>query len=85
MTKPEPAGVQVDGPVVRGLRKVAGHNLQDLAEKAGISLQYLSMIERGERSMSPRKFAALADALGVAPSERGQLLRSGTVATESDR
>lgn len=75
MTTPEPAGVQVDGPAVRSLRKLNGHNLRELAAKAGISLQYLSQIERGPRSMSPGAFARLADALDVAPSDRACLIR----------
>ena len=42
---------------------------EDLAERAGISVSFLSMIERGERVAHVETLAALADALGVSLSE----------------
>src|SRR3954462_11690069 len=42
---------------------------EDLAERAKISVSFLSMIERGERVAHVETLAALAEALGVALSE----------------
>ena len=42
---------------------------EDLAERAGISVSFLSMIERGERVAHVETLASLADALGVSLSE----------------
>ncbi|MGQ0507250.1 MAG: helix-turn-helix domain-containing protein [Myxococcaceae bacterium] len=59
---------------------------EDLAERAKISVSFLSMIERGERVAHVETFAALAEALGVSlaelfsgtesePNETAELLR----------
>ncbi len=42
---------------------------EDLAERAHISVSFLSMIERGERVAHVETLAALAEALGVTLSE----------------
>ena len=42
---------------------------EDLAERAKISVSFLSMIERGERVAHVETLAALADALGVSLAE----------------
>lgn len=42
---------------------------EQLAEKARISVSFLSMIERGERVAHVETFAALAEALGVSLAE----------------
>ena len=42
---------------------------EDLAERARISVSFLSMIERGERVAHVETLAALSDALGVTLSE----------------
>lgn len=71
----EPAGVAVDGTAIRQKRKLAGLNMSDLADKAGISGAYISHIERGRRkTISPRVFAAICDALGV--ENRRELMTS---------
>ena len=60
------------------LRQIVAHNLhaarvrrrlsqQALAAKAGVSLSYISMLERGQRSPPLETLEVLADALGVAP------------------
>jgi transcriptional regulator with XRE-family HTH domain len=72
--EPSPAGVQIAGGIVREQRKLLGDNLATFAKKAGISFQYLSQIERGDRpSVSPEKFARICDALGI--TDRRQLVR----------
>lgn len=55
----------VDGPTVRHLRERNGDNLAAFAAKAGISLQHLSRIERGQRSPSPEVVGRIAKALRV--------------------
>lgn len=42
-----------------------GLSRKDICEKAGISRAYLSLIEKGERSIGPNKVKDLADALDV--------------------
>lgn len=70
-------GVQIDGDQLRTKRKLAGHALTDFAALAGISFQYLSLIERGDRAgVSPPVFARICDALGIAEQDREQLVRS---------
>jgi transcriptional regulator with XRE-family HTH domain len=62
----EPPGVQIAGGLVRTLRKRSGDNLVTFAPKAGISVQYLSLIELGRRpTVSPKVFGQICDALNV--------------------
>jgi transcriptional regulator with XRE-family HTH domain len=62
-------------PVGRRLREIRlwrGLSLRAVAELAGFSAAYLSLIERGERPVDKRStLEALAAALRVAPSELG--------------
>lgn len=62
-------------PVGRRLREIRlwrGLSLRAVAELAGFSASYLSLIERGERPVDKRStLEALAAALRVAPSELG--------------
>lgn len=56
------------GPVVRELRRGQGLRLKDLADRAGISVGYLSRLERGQaggENPSVANLEALAHALGV--------------------
>jgi transcriptional regulator with XRE-family HTH domain len=69
-----PAGVQIAGGKVREERKLLGDNLKSFAPKVGITFQYLSQIERGDRtSVSPEVFGRICDALGI--TNRKALLR----------
>lgn len=43
--------------------------ISDLAEKVGIGAKHLGRVERGEKSPSFELIVALANALGVSPSE----------------
>lgn len=71
---PAPAGVDIDGARVRELRKLLGATVTDFAERCGISFQYLSQIERGDRQrVSAPVFAKICDKLGV--EDRRTLLR----------
>lgn len=61
-----PSGVEINGALVRELRKLAGHTQPMFAELAGISFQYVSAIERGDRkTVSPPVFVRICDALGI--------------------
>lgn len=53
------------GDELRRLRTDQGLSLRALAAKTGISNPYLSQIERGEKTPSPRILRALATPLGV--------------------
>jgi len=77
----EPPGVHIAGGLLRQKRKLAGHNLVPFAVLVGISFQYLSQIERGDRkSVSPEVFAAICDALGLEKKERAELIADQRVA-----
>jgi transcriptional regulator with XRE-family HTH domain len=66
--------VPIDGAKVRELRQNHGHTLKDFAPKAGITFQYLSLIERGDRpTVSPPVFVRICDALGIPEANRGSL------------
>jgi transcriptional regulator with XRE-family HTH domain len=57
-----------------GRRRSPGLRRQDLAARAGISVEYLTRIEQGrDRKPSATVVNALADALSLAPSERSHL------------
>ena len=53
------------GAHMRRLRHARGERLSDTAERAGISPQYLSEIERGHKDPSSEMLAAIAGALGT--------------------
>ncbi|MDA3648404.1 helix-turn-helix domain-containing protein [Saccharopolyspora indica] len=68
-TQPEALGLPA-----RGNRRAPGLRRQDLAARAGISVEYLTRIEQGrDRNPSAAVVDALADALGLALSERNHL------------
>jgi transcriptional regulator with XRE-family HTH domain len=50
---------------VRQLRKVRGRSLKELALRAGLSVGFLSQVERGLSSVSVRALARIAEALDV--------------------
>src|SRR5579871_4003086 len=61
----EPLWREALGSRLRELRAERGETLAQTAERAGISPQYLSEIERGRKEASSEMIAALAGALGV--------------------
>ena len=70
-TAPSEAGFP-DGP----RRRTPGLRRSELAELAGISVEYLTRLERGrDRHPSGQVLGALADALGLTPDERVHLYR----------
>ena len=69
--QPEPLWREVLGRRLRAVREDHGDRLVDVAERAGISPQYLSEIERGRKEPSSEMIAAVSGALGI---ELGRLL-----------
>jgi transcriptional regulator with XRE-family HTH domain len=63
--RPEPLWRDVLGEELRRLRHDRGERLADTAERAGVSPQYLSEIERGLKEPSSEMIAAVAGALEV--------------------
>jgi transcriptional regulator with XRE-family HTH domain len=57
------------GAELRRHREEAGLTLAALAERSGLSVGYISLIERGERDPSISTVTALAKALGISPGE----------------
>jgi transcriptional regulator with XRE-family HTH domain len=64
-TTAEPLWRHVLGRRLRTLRERQARTLSDVAERAGISPQYLSEIERGRKEPSSEMIAAVAGALGT--------------------
>ncbi|GAA1229021.1 helix-turn-helix transcriptional regulator [Prauserella halophila] len=57
-------------------RRTPGLRRGELAQLAGVSVEYLTRLERGaDRNPSPHVLASLADALGLAADEHVHLLR----------
>ena len=63
--EPDPLWREVLGRSLRAVREEQGGRLVDIAERAGISPQYLSEIERGRKEPSSEMIAAVTGALGV--------------------
>src|SRR6516164_3124105 len=61
--QPEPLWREVLGSRLRALRAERAETLAETAERAGISPQYLSEVERGRKEPSSEMIAALAGAL----------------------
>ncbi|GAA4680998.1 helix-turn-helix transcriptional regulator [Gordonia humi] len=57
------------GAHLRDLRRERGERLSDVAERAGISTQYLSEIERGRKDPSSEMIEAVSGALDVSVAE----------------
>ena len=56
---------RVIGAVLREVRRRQGRTLRDVAEAAGVSLPYLSEVERGTKEPSSEILAAICRALGL--------------------
>ncbi|MBF8190639.1 helix-turn-helix transcriptional regulator [Nonomuraea sp. K274] len=56
------------GAELRRTRRGAGLSLRELATRSGLSPSFLSLVERGECSLSLTSLFAIADALDVAPA-----------------
>jgi transcriptional regulator with XRE-family HTH domain len=67
--RPEPLWREQVGAVLRDARLSAGLRLVDVADRAGVSPQYLSEVERGLKDPSSELLAAITGALGMRPVE----------------
>jgi transcriptional regulator with XRE-family HTH domain len=63
--EPDPLWREVLGRRLRAAREDRGGRLVDVAERAGISPQYLSEIERGRKEPSSEMIAAVSGALSL--------------------
>lgn len=54
----------VDGAIIRKRRKSLGLSLEELSEKTGISVTYLSRMETGARNISLQNLKTIAQAMG---------------------
>jgi transcriptional regulator with XRE-family HTH domain len=61
----EPLWREAAGEALRDERHRSERTLSDVAEQAGISVQYLSEVERGLKEPSSEVLAAVAGALGL--------------------
>lgn len=64
-TVPEPLWREVVGASAREERRDRGERIVDVAQRAGVSPQYLSEIERGRKDPSSEVLSAVAGALGL--------------------
>lgn len=55
------------GRVIRRHRKQDGLTLVGLSERSGISVGYLSEVERGRKNLSNERLEILADVFGMGP------------------
>ncbi len=62
---PEPLWREAAGATLREERHRAGRTLADVATEAGVSVQYLSEVERGRKEPSSEVLGAVAGALGL--------------------
>lgn len=78
MNTPRPAAVAIDGEKLRELRQLRGETLAEFASTCGITLQYLSQIERGDRPrVSPKVYGRICTVLNLAgPRQRRTLLKA---------
>lgn len=66
---PEPLWRDVVGEELRAARAEREERIADVAERAGMSPQYLSEVERGRKDPSSEMLAAVAGALGLTVHE----------------
>ncbi|MGH6911002.1 MAG: helix-turn-helix domain-containing protein [Phenylobacterium sp.] len=57
------------GRGIRVLRDATGLSQEELAERAGLSRNYVGLLERGERNASATALIAIARALGARPGD----------------
>ena len=76
----EPLWRELAGDRLRARRRELGRTLTEVAERAGISPQYLSEVERGRKDPSSEMLSSICGALGIDLAEllRHSILRLGT-------
>ena len=73
----EPLWRELVGDELRARRQGRGERLVDVAERAGVSPQYLSEVERGLKDPSSEMLAAVAGALDLTVRELGRTAAQG--------
>lgn len=63
--EPEPLWREAVGRELRTERQASGRTLSDVAERSGVSIQYLSEVERGLKEPSSEVLGAVSGALGL--------------------
>jgi transcriptional regulator with XRE-family HTH domain len=63
--EPEPLWREAVGRELRTERQTTERTLADVADRAGVSIQYLSEVERGLKEPSSEVLSAVAGALGL--------------------
>ena len=63
--EPEPLWREALGEQLRDERRQRGERIADVAERAGVSPQYLSELERGRKDPSSEILSAVSGALGL--------------------
>jgi transcriptional regulator with XRE-family HTH domain len=66
---PEPLWRELVGEELHRERSARGERLKDVAERAGVSIQYLSEVERGLKDPSSEMLQAIAGALDLSVRE----------------
>lgn len=67
--QPERLWREAVGFQLRGERTARGERIADVAQRAGVSPQYLSEVERGRKDPSSEMLSALAGAVGLTVRE----------------
>jgi transcriptional regulator with XRE-family HTH domain len=80
----QPLWRQALGEQLRILRQERGERLSDTAERAGISPQYLSEVERGRKEPSSEMIAAIGGALGLTLVDLTLAVAESLVVRETD-
>ncbi len=70
------------GVALKRARRAARLTQAQLAERAGFSVVYISMLERGARQPQPSTVALLAEALALSSAERVALGVGGAVSRD---
>ncbi len=66
--------VEIDAEALRERRQLRGETQASLADKAGLTENFIWLLESGgRRSVKPPAFARLCDALGLRESQRATL------------
>ncbi|MBR4399345.1 MAG: helix-turn-helix transcriptional regulator [Aeriscardovia sp.] len=76
---------EVLGEVIRSLRTERKETLHDIAEKTGVSLGYLSEVERGKKEASSEVMESISMALGLRLSDTLRLVATALDLDEADR
>ena len=73
------------GIALKRARRAAHLTQAQLAERAGFSVVYVSMLERGARAPQRTTVALLADALALSPTERAALETAAQLPTRDQQ